>query len=44
VFDWGVPPHAGWGLGFDRLMMVLTNSQNIREVVLFPRDVERLHP
>ena len=44
VFDWGIPPHAGWGLGFDRLMMVLTNSQNIREVVLFPRDVERLRP
>ncbi|MDQ3838796.1 MAG: aspartate--tRNA(Asn) ligase [Thermoproteota archaeon] len=44
VFDWGIPPHAGWGLGFDRLMMVLANSQNIREVVLFPRDVERLRP
>ena len=44
VFDWGIPPHAGWGLGFDRLLMVLTNSQNVREVVLFPRDVERLNP
>ena len=44
VFDWGIPPHAGWGLGFDRLIMVLTNSQNIRDVVLFPRDVERLNP
>ncbi|MFZ0696818.1 MAG: aspartate--tRNA(Asn) ligase [Nitrososphaeraceae archaeon] len=44
VFDWGIPPHAGWGLGFDRLIMVLTNSQNIREVVFFPRDVERLNP
>jgi nondiscriminating aspartyl-tRNA synthetase len=44
VFDWGMPPHAGWGLGFDRFMMVLTDCQNIREVVLFPRDVERLHP
>ena len=31
-------------LGFDRLIMVLTNSQNIREVVFFPRDVERLNP
>ena len=44
VFDWGMPPHAGWGLGFDRLMMVLTNSPNVREVVLFPRDAERLTP
>lgn len=44
AFQWGMPPHSGWGLGFDRLMMVLTNSQNVREVVLYPRDVERLRP
>ncbi|HZI71059.1 MAG TPA: amino acid--tRNA ligase-related protein [Nitrososphaeraceae archaeon] len=39
-----MPPHSGCGLGFDRLMMILTNSQNIREVVLYPRDTERLMP
>ena len=44
AFHWGMPPHSGWGLGFDRLMMVLTNSQNVRDVVLYPRDVERLRP
>jgi nondiscriminating aspartyl-tRNA synthetase len=44
AFQWGMPPHSGWGLGFDRLMMVLTNSQNVREVVLYPRDAERLGP
>lgn len=44
AFDWGMPPHSGCGLGFDRLMMILTNSQNIREVVLYPRDTERLMP
>jgi aspartyl-tRNA synthetase len=44
VFDWGMPPHSGCGLGFDRLMMVMTNSQNIRDVVLYPRDTERLMP
>ena len=44
AFEWGMPPHSGWGLGFDRLMMVLTNSQNVREVVLYPRDVGRLRP
>ncbi len=44
VFEWGMPPHSGWGLGFDRLMMILTNSKNIREVVLYPRDTERLRP
>ena len=44
AFEWGMPPHSGWGLGFDRLMMVMTNSQNVREVVIYPRDVERLIP
>jgi aspartyl-tRNA synthetase len=44
AFDWGMPPHSGWGLGYDRLMMVLTGSQNVREVVLYPRDSERLKP
>jgi aspartyl-tRNA synthetase len=44
VFDWGIPPHAGWGLGFDRLIMLLAHRQNVREVVLFPRDIERLTP
>ena len=44
VFDWGMPPHSGWGLGYDRLMMVITGLQNVREVVLYPRDTERLTP
>lgn len=43
-FRYGMPPHAGWGLGFDRLAQVLTGSENIREVVLYPRDPERLSP
>lgn len=44
AFDWGMPPHSGWGLGYDRLMMVLTGSQNVRDVVLYPRDTDRLSP
>lgn len=44
TFDYGMPPHAGWGLGLARLIMVLTGVQNIREVVLFPRDQFRLTP
>jgi nondiscriminating aspartyl-tRNA synthetase len=44
AFDWGMPPHSGWGLGYDRLMMVLTGSQNVRDVVLYPRDTDRLTP
>ena len=43
-FRYGIPPHAGWGLGLDRLTMVLTGVENIREVVLFPRDRKRLTP
>lgn len=43
-FDWGMPPHAGWGLGLGRFMLILTGVRNIREVVLFPRDKKRLVP
>lgn len=43
-FEWGLPPHAGWGLGVERLTMILTGTQNIRETVLFPRDRKRLTP
>ncbi|MFQ5758266.1 MAG: aspartate--tRNA(Asn) ligase [Candidatus Bathyarchaeia archaeon] len=44
AFDYGMPPHAGWAIGLERLMMVLTGMRNIREVVLFPRDRFRLTP
>ncbi|MCS7116829.1 MAG: aspartate--tRNA(Asn) ligase [Nitrososphaerales archaeon] len=44
LFDYGMPPHAGFGLGLERLMMVLTQRENIREVTLFPRDRLRLVP
>ncbi len=43
-FDWGIPPHAGFGLGLERLIMILTGTKNIRECVLFPRDRKRLKP
>ncbi len=44
AFKYGMPPHAGWGLGADRFTMVLTGQENIRECVLFPRDRHRLTP
>jgi len=44
AFDYGMPPHAGWAIGLERLMMMLTGIRNIREVVLYPRDRFRLTP
>ena len=44
VFDYGMPPHAGFGLGLERLTMVLAGEENIREVTLYPRDKLRLVP
>lgn len=44
VFEWGMPPHSGCGLGLDRLLMVLSGVNNIRETVLYPRDTTRISP
>ena len=34
---YGSVPHAGFGLGFERLVMVTTGMENIRDVIAFPR-------
>ena len=44
AFKYGMPPHGGFGLGIERFVMQLLNLGNVREAVLFPRDVERLVP
>lgn len=33
---YGLPPISGWGMGIDRLLQILTNSENIKDVVMFP--------
>lgn len=44
TFDYGMPPHAGWAIGLERLTMMLTGKKNIREVTFYPRDRLRLTP
>ncbi|UPM42031.1 aspartate--tRNA(Asn) ligase [Halocatena salina] len=44
MFRYGMPPHAGWAYGVERLVMTMLGLSNIREAVLFPRDRQRLSP
>ncbi|MFC7044882.1 aspartate--tRNA(Asn) ligase [Halobacteriaceae archaeon GCM10025711] len=44
MFKYGMPPHAGWAYGVERLVMTMLGLENIREAVLFPRDRQRLSP
>lgn len=36
-FDFGAPPHGGFGMGLDRLVAILAGEENIREIIAFPK-------
>jgi aspartyl-tRNA synthetase len=44
AYDYGMPPHAGFGLGIDRWLTVLCGLDDIREAVMYPRTPDRLTP
>jgi nondiscriminating aspartyl-tRNA synthetase len=44
AFRFGMPPHGGFGFGIERFVEQMLDLKNVREVVLFPRDLKRLEP
>jgi nondiscriminating aspartyl-tRNA synthetase len=44
AFRYGMPPHGGFGMGAERLLLKIVGADNLREATLFPRDMKRLLP
>ena len=44
AFKYGMPPHGGFAIGSERLLMQLIGASNVRLTTMFPRDLNRLAP
>jgi len=44
AFQYGMPPHGGFGFGIERFLMKMLNLGNVRECIFFPRDKKRISP
>ncbi len=42
AFQYGIPPHGGWGMGLERLTAKFCGVKNVKEATLFPRDINRI--
>lgn len=44
AFKYGCPPHAGGGIGLERVVMLYLGLDNVRKTSMFPRDPKRVSP